>query len=278
MPEPYDLVAFDVDGTLVLAPDDLTVWEVLNKHFTGVPEVNRERYALYRAGKLSYAEWVTLDITGWRDAGATRDDLIAAFAPLRLIDGAREGLAALKEHGSRLCVISGTLDLMLETLYPDHPFDEIYANHIGFDEAGRIAHWKATPFDMAGKSEALRAIALREGIPLSRCAYVGDSNNDTWIARAAGFTIAFNPKSEELENREIVAFLKSEFDIDTSGVAFANHAEGRFHFFANNEDDLAESGFERIENGEIQDPFAIGADGLDLLQAAKSTTHSGCEN
>ena len=74
----FELVAFDVDGTLVQAPRDHTVWEVLNEKFTGTAEHNKERYALYRQGKLSYAEWVTLDITGWRDAGAKRDDLIAS--------------------------------------------------------------------------------------------------------------------------------------------------------------------------------------------------------
>jgi len=195
----YDLIAFDIDGTLVQAPNDYTVWEVLNEKFTGTAEINRERYALYRAGKLSYAEWVELDITGWKQAGAKREDLISGFAPLRLINGVREALATLKEHGFRLFAISGTLDLMLETLYPDHPFEEVYANHIGFDDEGRISHWQATPFDMEGKAQILRALALREGIPLSRCAYVGDSSNDLWVAREAGLAIAVNPKSRELE-------------------------------------------------------------------------------
>jgi phosphoserine phosphatase len=40
---------------------------------------------------------------------------------------------------------------------------------------------------------------MRERIDLSRTAFVGDSSNDLWIAREAGFTVAFNPKSAELE-------------------------------------------------------------------------------
>jgi HAD superfamily phosphoserine phosphatase-like hydrolase len=196
---PCDLVAFDVDGTLVREPHDRTVWEVLNERFTGRADHNEERFALYRAGQLSYAEWVALDVTGWRDAGAKREDLIAAFAPLRLIDGAREALEMLKQAGHRLVVISGTLDLLLNTLLPDAPFDEIYANHIGFDDEGRISHWRATPFDMEGKARLLRAVALRSGTPLARCGFVGDSDNDAWVAREAGFTLALNPKTHELE-------------------------------------------------------------------------------
>ena len=61
----YDLVAFDVDGTLVHHPEDKTVWEVLNRRFTGSDDQNALRWDLYNRGKLSYAEWVTLDIGSW---------------------------------------------------------------------------------------------------------------------------------------------------------------------------------------------------------------------
>ncbi|MDH3626058.1 MAG: HAD-IB family phosphatase [Acidobacteriota bacterium] len=194
----FELIAFDIDGTLVHGPNGFTVWEVLNDHFTGVPEVNRERYARYKRGELSYAEWVALDIEGWRDAGATRETIVGALSPLRLIDGATETLQKLKADGCLLFAVTGTLDLMLETLFPDHPFDEVYANHIGFNDDGTIGHWRATPFDMDGKAKLLRALAMRHGVPLARTAFVGDSSNDVWIAREAGFTVAFNPASDEL--------------------------------------------------------------------------------
>ena len=195
----FDLVAFDVDGTLVRGKQRRTVWEVLNERFTGSSSHNKERYALYRAGKLSYAEWVALDVTGWREAGAGRDDIVEAFATLELVPGTRETLEALAAAGHFLVVISGTLDVMLETLLPDHPFDEVHCNHLGFDAEGKISHWRATPFDMEGKAELLRSIAMREGFRTARCAFVGDSSNDVWIAREAGFSIAFNPDSAELQ-------------------------------------------------------------------------------
>jgi len=195
----FDLVAFDVDGTLVRHPADKTVWEVLNRRFTGGDHQNIERMRLYHEGRLSYAEWVALDVDSWRKAGATRASIVEAFAELEPVRGARETLHALKERGLRLAVISGTLDLLLDTLFPDHPFDEVYANSIAFDDEGGIHGYRATPFDMEGTGGALRAIALREGIPLARCAFVGDHANDLSAARIAGLTIAFRPKSAELE-------------------------------------------------------------------------------
>ena len=195
----FGLVAFDVDGTLVVHEHGQTVWEVLNRRFTGDDGWSPQLYQQYLDGKLSYADWVAQDIEGWKAGGATRDKLIEAFAPLRLVDNTREALTELRAAGMRTMVISGTLDLMLHTLLPDPPLDEIYCNHIAFDGEGRIAHWQATPFDMEGKATCLRAVALREGIPLDRCAFVGDSSNDVWIARTAGFAVALNPNSQELE-------------------------------------------------------------------------------
>lgn len=194
----FDLVAFDVDGTLVDHPEEKTVWEVFHRRF-GVPEgIERERYARYREGKMSYAEWVALDVGSWRDAGATRESMLDALPPLALVPGARETLDALKTNGVRLAVISGTLDLLLDALFPDHPFDEVYTNRISFDDEGKIAGWWATPFDMDGKGVALRAVAMREDVPLSRCAFVGDHVNDLSAFRLAGLAVAFNPKTDEV--------------------------------------------------------------------------------
>ena len=195
----FDLVAFDVDGTLVEHEEDKTVWEVFNRRFTGDDGINKERLQAYKDGRLSYADWVTLDIESWRVAGARRDDLVAALEPLRLVGGTHEALATLKEHGVRLAVISGTLDILLDMLLPEHPFDEIYCNRIRFNDDGTIHSWIPTPFDMQGKETVLRAIALREGYDLARCAFVGDSSNDIWIARQAGFTVGFNPKTAQFE-------------------------------------------------------------------------------
>jgi HAD superfamily phosphoserine phosphatase-like hydrolase len=170
----FDLVAFDVDGTLVHHAEDKTVWEVLNHRFTGSDDQNTLRWDLYKQGKLSYAEWVALDIGSWRDAGATRDAIVASFGELKLVDGARETLHELKSRGVRLAVISGTLNLLLDVLFPDHPFDEVYTNRIAFDSLGRIEHWHAdavrhgregrrAALDRAPGGHSARAVCLRGG-------------------------------------------------------------------------------------------------------------------
>ena len=42
----YDLVCFDVDGTLITHPSGKVIWEILNLKYTGDDTVNRERLAM----------------------------------------------------------------------------------------------------------------------------------------------------------------------------------------------------------------------------------------
>jgi phosphoserine phosphatase len=208
----YDLVCFDVDGTLVRHPSGLVIWEILNLRFGGTREINRLRYQMYCEGKLSYERWVKLDVSGWIDKGATREEIVESVREFSLFDGARETVHELKRRGLTLGVISGTLDIVLDTLFPDHPFDEVYTNKIFFDERGKLSAWEATRFDTHGKPEALRDMASRHGVPLSRTAFVGDGENDVPLLGVAGCFVAFRPRSRELTDGADVILGEGELD------------------------------------------------------------------
>jgi phosphoserine phosphatase len=194
-PRAFDLVAFDVDGTLIGHPAGKVVWNLLNERYAGESAEAAGRMARYLAGELSYARWVDLDIGDWVAAGATREQLVATIRDeLHVVPGVRETLAQLAAQGYRLAVISGTLDLTLEVLLPGVRFDALFTNRISFDAAGRIAGWEATPYDMEGKAVALRRTAEEMGVELPRTVYVGDNINDVAAMAAAGLAVAFEPK------------------------------------------------------------------------------------
>lgn len=194
------LIAFDVDGTLVDSVERKVVWQLLNRRFGGDDGVNAARFAAYLRKEITYAEWVDLDVGEWVSCGATRAEIAAVITEhLYPVPGSRELLADLRAQGYRLAVISGTLDLTLELLFPDHPFEEVFTNRIWFGDDGRIAGWEATPYDMEGKARALEAIAGRMGIPLEATAYVGDNVNDLEVMKRAGLAIAFEPKDPRVE-------------------------------------------------------------------------------
>lgn len=197
----YPLICFDVDGTLVTHPRGKVIWEVLNLRFTGGDEVNQERYRMYREGGITYEQWVELDVQGWIDAGATHEQIVETLGEFSQPDGVLDTMAALKRGGAKLALISGTLDIVIDTLFPGHLFDDVFSNGLEFDGDGRLVGWRATPFDLDGKPEALRRLARKHGVPLERTAFVGDGENDLSVVGVAGTVVAFNPRSAELERR-----------------------------------------------------------------------------
>lgn len=197
----YDLVAFDVDGTLIGHAEGKVIWELFNGFFGGDETVNHSRYAAYRAGEISYAQWVELDVSDWIRVRARRDQMVELIeAQLAPVLGATETLQRLVRRGYRLAVISGTLDLTLELLFPAHPFEVVCTNKLFFDPTGLVSGWEATPYDMEGKAEALVRIAGEMAIPLERTVFVGDNINDVYVMERAGLAIAFEPKKESVRS------------------------------------------------------------------------------
>jgi phosphoserine phosphatase len=195
----FDLICFDVDGTLVEHPENKVIWEVLNIKFTGGDAINVERYNMYHTGEITYSDWVMLDVEGWIKEGATRRQVQEAIEEFRLTEGAEETVRELKRRGYHLAVISGTLDIMIETLFANHPFDIVFTNKVFFDKEGLLTSWEATPFDLDGKPIALRELVGRFGTSLERTAFIGDGENDVPVLGVAGFVVAYNPRSHELE-------------------------------------------------------------------------------
>ncbi len=197
----YDLICFDVDGTLVRHPSGKVIWEILNRRFTGDDTINVERHRWYNEGRITYPQWVEMDVRGWIDAGATRAEIIDAVHEFERFEGARETLWELKRRGARLAIISGTLDIVIDTLFPEHPFDDVYSNRLEFDSHGVLTGWRATPFDLEGKPIAFRELSKKHSVSMDRSAFVGDGANDVPMVGVAGCVVAFNPRCVELERR-----------------------------------------------------------------------------
>jgi len=192
----YDLIAFDVDGTLV--DDTVFIWQTLHEHYDTEPTRRRRAYDDYFSGRISYSEWFWNDIALLRERGATRDGIEEIVAGMRLTGGVAEALDALRDAGARLVIISGTLEVVVRHFDLAPRFDEIYLNRFEYGPDGALVGGTPTPYDVGEKATGLLRIAEDAGIPMARTAFVGDNFNDVSIAEAAGFSIAFNCKSEEL--------------------------------------------------------------------------------
>jgi phosphoserine phosphatase len=112
--------------------------------------------------------------------------------------GAMETLKSLQLKGHKLAIISGSLDIVVTHLFPEDLFDYILINKIFFDEKGQILNGTHTPYDIEKKADGLKYICEKEGISTEKAVFIGDNENDLWIAKEAGLSIAFNCKSKKL--------------------------------------------------------------------------------
>lgn len=186
------LIAFDVDGTLVEAT--VHIWENLHRHFGCDARRREEARRAHFAGELSYQAWFEHDIVLLQQAGADQQGVMDCLDALRPVEGAHDCLRELQLRGYKLAVISGSLDMVLQKFFPDVPFAHVLINHFDFDAQGRLAGGTHTPYDIEGKAAGLRELARREGLRVEQCAFVGDNLNDLQALELAGFSVAVQPK------------------------------------------------------------------------------------
>lgn len=192
----FDLVVFDLDGTLVT--HDGPVWRTLHGRLGSDPTRRREVVRQALAGQISYAEWFAADLAMLRAAGADRTRLLAVVDDLAPALGALSLLRALRAAGARTAVLSGGLDLVVERHLPADLLDAVHINRVHFDAAGAIAGGEATPYDREHKADGLRALAVRFGVAAERVAFVGNGPNDIEAAREAAFAVAWADAPEAL--------------------------------------------------------------------------------
>ncbi len=192
----YPLVCFDLDGTLV--DDTIYIWKSLHERFTTDMDARNRAAENYFAGRISYKEWFEHDLVLLKAAGADRLSILQMLDGMRVMNGAAETLKTLRARGHRIGVISGSIDIVVFHLFPFFTFDHLLINAVHFDGEGQLCGGIHTPYDLEGKADGLLELCRRENISVSQSIFVGDNENDVWIAKTAGFSIAFNCKSEKL--------------------------------------------------------------------------------
>ena len=195
----YDiqLIAFDVDGTLVNAT--IHIWQNLHNYFGCDAKRREAAKQAHFAGKISYQAWFEHDIQLLKEAGASQSEIEKCLEQLQPVNGARETLRTLQQRGYKLAIIPGSLDLVLHKFFADISFDHVLINHFDFDAAGLLTGGVHTPYDIEGKAAGLRELARREGLELRQCAFVGDNTNDLQALEFAGFSVAVQAKNKRVE-------------------------------------------------------------------------------
>ena len=182
MNHPFDLVVFDLDGTLADTLADITAALNMTLADAGLPSLPQEEVMRYVGdGSAKLIERALPPSEGHRDVG----ELTAAFVAhyerkpsvhARLYPGVPAMLDTLAQGGIRTAVLTnkrGTVArLLLSELLPGNPLRDIVGDGDGFPR-------KPDP-------AAVRELIARAGTRPARTAMVGDGLPDMRMGRAAG--------------------------------------------------------------------------------------------
>jgi len=195
VPAPFLAALFDLDGTLTPIP---SFWQHLHEVMDQWHGAAEEFQRRFRDGRIDYATFCRLDAERWKGRPAAELRRIADAVPLR--PGAREVVLALKRQGLKIGVISTGLTLLADRIHRELGLDFTIANRLVVHE-GRITGEVKINVEHARKDEAVNLFCNQFGIPAQRILGVGDSEGDIPLFRAVGFSLAFNPETEEVARR-----------------------------------------------------------------------------
>ena len=185
----YDLVCFDMDGTLTTVRSS---WRWVHDCF----EVDNEpAYRAFVNGEIDEPEFMRRDIGLWmaKKPGVTISDIAKTFQTIPLIGGIQETVACLKDNGIRCVIVSGGIDLAAKMLADEFGFDDYIADSLCADEQGRLTGEGRTNLDLRDKGINVRQFTEKYGTTAERTVSIGNSFTDIPMFENSSMSIAFNP-------------------------------------------------------------------------------------
>jgi HAD superfamily phosphoserine phosphatase-like hydrolase len=207
-------VVFDFDGTLTARADDETTWEKIWVKLGYSINDCSDLHWKYSNGRFSHQRWCEITRDNFRGAGFSKKDLLEVARSIKLIDGVRETLDALRNRGIKLYILSGSIRQIINEVLGDlrRYFDDIKANDIYFDYNGLIKDIRGTRYDFEGKATFLSRVIEENSYAPYDVLFVGNSCNDIFASRSGARTLCVNPRGTEWNNKEHWTYLLRRMD------------------------------------------------------------------
>jgi len=143
-------------------------------------------------GEIDFSESLRRRVSFLR--GLRVKSLESIAKAFKLTQGSEELVAALKEMGFKVALISGGFSYFTDVLKKRLGFDYAFGNELEIKEGKLTGRIKGKIIDARKKAEVLDEICRREGITRDEVVAVGDGSNDRIMVANAGLGIAFNAK------------------------------------------------------------------------------------
>lgn len=185
-------VIFDCDGVLV---DSVSSWKTLHDHFGTDNSLNLTRFI---NGELTDVEFMRSDIQMWKEKSNPiyRDELFRAYSGVKLMNGARELVAELKEKGIFVAIVSAGVDIFVSSIAAMLKADDWIANGFQFNDDDTLSDEGICRLHATKKDLVIEKIIKMHGFTPQNCISVGDSEMDLSMQIDGSGFIGFNPSRE----------------------------------------------------------------------------------
>lgn len=195
--ENIKLVCFDVDGTLV----EGNAWWMLTSALGYPLEKINNIFNQAKEGKISFREGERLFTKMFQDSGnATREFIANFFESIDVKPEAKDLIHYLKQKGYKIYLISGGIDIYVNSIARKIGVDGFYANSsLEFNQKGILQGIHYRENQKGVKTEQLQELVRKIGIDMNNVVFIGDSENDIDVFKATKHGIAVSTSNEELK-------------------------------------------------------------------------------
>jgi len=196
---PFKAVAFDLDGTLVT---EKSSWYKLHEYF-GTKEQSVENMKAYEQRKITYDEFMKLDIGLWKPRPHI-DTIKEILLSYHLTTNSKIVTKILKEKGYSLLIVTTAPNILANAVASELNITCVASNEFTFDSNGYLTQNTIFNVDLLKKEYAFEKLLSPIGIKCEECIAVGDSKYDKSFLNKAGLGIAFNPDNVLKESIKLV--------------------------------------------------------------------------
>jgi phosphoserine phosphatase len=195
----YRLIAFDMDGTLVVED---SCWVVLHRHF-GTHDAACPNVGAYERGEIDYPEFMRRDISLWRPLPKI-EEVREALAPYKIAPNVREVVGEIQRRGYKTAIVTGGLDILADEVARELGIPLVLANGLEVGSDGRLTGEGIFKVEPSRKDKVLEKLAANIGITTNECVAVGDSKYDVKFLEKAGLGVAIGENPELAKVADVV--------------------------------------------------------------------------
>lgn len=181
----YKLVAFDMDGTLIL---EESCWRIIHQRF-GTIKAAHSNLMAYDSGRIDYEEFMRRDIALWKPT-PTIDEIGKILSHYTLAPNVKKVVGEIVRRGFQTAIITGGLDVLANNVARELGIPHVIANGLEVDKSSLLTGRGILRVEPRRKDGNLVQLAKRMGISLEECVAVGDGTYDVNFLKRAGLAVA----------------------------------------------------------------------------------------